>query len=300
MTTAQEEALLRRIEALEANLAERQRAHEQLREMEQRLRQVIEVSRDAIGVTERGIIVEANEQAFKLFGYATDELIGMGALGLHPPECHDLVRQRVMTGYEDPYETTCQKKDGSTFVAEICGRAIVVSGRPARVTAIRDITARKRVEEAQREAAVREEVIRAQEALIAALSAPVLPIGRGVLVMPLVGHMSRERAQGVPTILAEEVSRRGARVAILDITGVPEVNAQVVDTLLRAARTVQMLGAEVILTGVRAEVARRFVEFDADLGRLTTCATLEQAIAHGLHLVTGPRRQRVPSRERWR
>jgi rsbT co-antagonist protein RsbR len=294
MGTAREDLLVARVEALEAELAERKRAEEQLRELEQRLRSVIEVSRDAIGITERGVIVETNERAQELFLYDAKEIIGLSALALHPPEWRDFVKERVLSGHAEPYEAVCVRKDGSTFAAEIYGRAIAVSGRPARVTAIRDISTRREIEEAQRAAAVREEVIRAQAALLAELSSPVLPIGRGVLVLPLIGRVTEERAARVLEVLSEEVSRRRARVAILDITGMLEVDAEVGDALLRAARTARLLGAEVILAGVRSHVARSFVDLGAGLEDLATCRTLEQGIARALRLISKvtPRRGR--------
>jgi PAS domain S-box-containing protein len=277
-----EQELLQRINTLELQLHDATQAQQRLEEAEHRLSKLLEAVRDGIAITERGVVREVNGQMARLFGYTTDEMIGMSAPDFHTPEWREIVYERIRTNDEQPYEAVCRRKDGSTFLAEICGRATLFEGRPARVTALRDITARRQAEDAQRDAAVRDEVIRAQAALLAELSAPILPVAQGVLVLPLIGRISAERAQQVIEALGDAVASRQARIAILDITGVPEVDADVGDALLRAARMAELLGAQVMLTGVRPEVARRLVEIGADLGGLATHGTLEQGIARAL------------------
>ena len=54
------------------------------------------------------------------------------------PEFREIVHGIQMSGYERPYETVCQRKDGTRFPVEICGKAVPFHGRPARLTALRD------------------------------------------------------------------------------------------------------------------------------------------------------------------
>ena len=85
-----------------------------------------------------------------MVGYEVSELIRMEAPRLVAPEWRDFVLQTRLSGYEEPYEAAGLRKDGSTFAAELHGKAIAYDGRTVRVVAIRDITARKRAEEALR------------------------------------------------------------------------------------------------------------------------------------------------------
>jgi rsbT co-antagonist protein RsbR len=71
-----------------------------------------------------------------------------------------------------------------------------------------------------------------------------------------------------------------AAIAILDITGVPVVDTHVADTLLHAAQAVKLLGAQVILTGIRPEVAQTLVGLGVDLNAITTYASLQRGIAY--------------------
>jgi rsbT co-antagonist protein RsbR len=73
-----------------------------------------------------------------------------------------------------------------------------------------------------------------------------------------------------------------AQVAILDITGVPVVDTQVANALLRAAQAVKLLGAQVVLTGIRPEVAQTLVGLGVDLGDIVTRGTLQSGIAFAL------------------
>ncbi|WP_437626806.1 STAS domain-containing protein [Sorangium sp. So ce1151] len=95
---------------------------------------------------------------------------------------------------------------------------------------------------------LQEDVLRIEDETLRALSTPLLPSASGVLVMPLVGEVSRERtAQGIET-LHDDISRQQARIAILDVTGVPQAGPSVADALVRTAWSVRLLGAEVVLT----------------------------------------------------
>jgi rsbT co-antagonist protein RsbR len=82
--------------------------------------------------------------------------------------------------------------------------------------------------------------------------------------------------------LLHDISKTRARVAIIDITGVPVVDTQVANALLRAAQSVRLLGSRVVITGIRPEVAQTLVGLGADLGGIATRSTLQSAIASAI------------------
>jgi PAS domain S-box-containing protein len=144
----------------------------------------------------------------------------------------------------------------------------------------RDVTQIRRAE--QRERALQEEIIRAQEVALAELSTPLVPISDEIVAMPLVGHLDESRMQRVMGAMLEGVQARGTRYAILDVTGVPVVDAVVAQALVSVARAVQLLGSEVILTGIRPEVARTLASMDTHIGDILTRSTLKDAITLAL------------------
>jgi len=145
---------------------------------------------------------------------------------------------------------------------------------------VENITERKRAEEMLRQSITQQETIRAQEAALAELSTPLIPISDQVMVMPLIGAVDSRRAQLVLEALLEGVASSRALVAILDITGVPVVDTQVANALLRAAQAVKLLGAQVVLTGIRPEVAQTLVGLGADLSGIVTCGSLQSGIVY--------------------
>lgn len=128
----------------------------------------------------------------------------------------------------------------------------------------------------------REKVVRAQSDEILRLSTQVLPLYRGILVFPLIGSLDAARAQDIVTVLLAAVQKHGSKVVLIDVSGLPRVDAEVAGHLTRAAQAVGLLGAQAILVGVSAEVARTMVGAGIDLGRLTTLADLEGGLIHAL------------------
>jgi anti-anti-sigma regulatory factor len=193
-------------------------------------------------------------------------------------------------GYEEPQS----RPDGTTIwlqtskipLLDAAGSIVGVLGM------YEDITARKNAE-AER-AALQEEVIRAQQAALAELSTPLIPLSDEVVVMPLVGTLDSQRAQRVLEALLEGVAASRARVAILDITGVAVVDTQIANALVRAAQAVKLLGAQVVLTGIRAEVAQTLVGLGVDLAGIVTRGTLQSGIAYAVAQSGTGQAQRLP------
>jgi anti-anti-sigma regulatory factor len=133
----------------------------------------------------------------------------------------------------------------------------------------------------------REEMVRVQAATLAELSIILLPISDHAMVMPLIGALSAERAQRLTAALLAGVNARRARIVILDITGMPMVDSQAATALITAAQAVRLLGAEVVITGIRAEVAQNLVELGVDLSGIVTQNSLQSGIAYALAKTNG-------------
>jgi PAS domain S-box-containing protein len=220
-----------------------------------------------------------------LTGYSTEDWLTRPEFWLeimHPDDREEAIEagHRVLTDGEASVQYRWFTRDGRTIWVESNMRLLRdEAGAPLGMSGVTvDITQRKRAEEEQ--ARLREELIASQGHLLAELSTPLIPISNQVLAMPLIGAIDQARAERVVEILLQGISARGARVAILDITGVPTVDTKVADTLMRAARGVQLLGAEVVLTGIRAEVAQTLVALGVDLGSIATRGTLQDGIRY--------------------
>lgn len=110
------------------------------------------------------------------------------------------------------------------------------------------------------------------------LSSPVLEVWRDVLAMPLIGPIDPERADQLTVRLLTELSRTGARHAILDLTGAEMRDAAAISALLRLVRTVALIGARCVITGVQPATAQALVELGADLSTISTQRNMQQAL----------------------
>ncbi|WP_437681463.1 PAS domain-containing protein [Sorangium sp. So ce131] len=145
------------------------------------------------------------------------------------------------------------------------------SGKPLRMVGMEvDITERREAEM----------VIEEQSKRLREMSTPLIPITDDVVVMPLVGIVDAQRADQVLSTLLEGLSRAQARVAILDVTGVSLIDSHVASVLVNAAKAVQLLGARVVLTGLRPEVAKTLVKLDVPWGSIVMRGTLQSGIAY--------------------
>lgn len=120
---------------------------------------------------------------------------------------------------------------------------------------------------------------RAQAAAIRALSVPILPVAAHTLVMPLVGDLDDERLHQAQQQALERIEQSDARRLILDVTGVSIVDTAVARGLVRTIAAARLLGADVVLVGVRPDVAEAMVSLGVDLGPLRTFADLRTALA---------------------
>jgi PAS domain S-box-containing protein len=134
--------------AIVRDITERKKAEEALRESEERFSTISAATFEGIGISEQTKIIDANDQLEKMLGYEPGELIGKSVFDFVAPESRGLVKANIGAGYEGPYEHLAIRKDGSVFQVEIRAKSIPYKGIMARVTAIRDITERKKAEEA--------------------------------------------------------------------------------------------------------------------------------------------------------
>lgn len=130
--------------------------------------------------------------------------------------------------------------------------------------------------------AMRDEHIRAQASQISLLSTPLIPVYRGVLALPLVGAIDQRRATQILEDLLEGIARQQADVVIIDLTGVALIDQVVAQYLVQAARAAQLLGAQVVFVGIRAEMAQTMVELDLDVAQFAICADFQAGVEYAL------------------
>ncbi|WP_434046470.1 MULTISPECIES: PAS domain-containing protein [Sorangium] len=229
-----------------------------------------------------GRCVFANRALVAFVGMSLEQLLGKTPFDLYPHELAEKYRQDdahlLKTG--ETFETIEEHRVPTTGemiyvkvikapVRDLRGEIVGIQGIFWDVTS--ENTARRLSEERK-----------AHEEAVRELSTPLIPIADKVVVMPLIGTIDSNRANQVLETLLDGVVARQASVAILDITGVRDVDSGVADSLVRAARAVELVGAQVVLTGIKPSVAQTLVDLGIDLGSIVTSGTLQSGIRYAL------------------
>jgi len=281
--------------------------------MSARYEALLEHARDIIlFVGQGGKIVEANRAALLAYGYDREEMLRLSIRDLRAEETRPDVAAQMMHAAREGllFETVHRRKDGSVFPVEVSSKSAEL-GEPLLISVIRDITERKRVEDELRRARDElelrvlertRELDEANEALRAEMTALerawatielqaaelmdrsllVLSLREGLLFAPIVGPLDGARVLIFSTKLLEAVVERRARVVLIDVTGVSTLDQGAVKALLGVISSVKLVGAEVLITGVRSLAAKELVESGVELHGLSTYATLERGFSVAL------------------
>ncbi|MBN1285166.1 MAG: HAMP domain-containing protein [Anaerolineae bacterium] len=151
------------------------------------------------------------------------------------------------------------------------------------VSAWIDVGERKRAE-AER-ARLQQQVIDAQARAIRDLSSPVIPILDAIIVMPLIGSIDTARARDITRALLAGITSHHAKVAILDITGVPIVDSGVAAHLDKTIQAARLKGTHTIVTGISGAVAETIVDLGIDWSGIETVRDLQTGLISALRRI---------------
>jgi rsbT co-antagonist protein RsbR len=120
-------------------------------------------------------------------------------------------------------------------------------------------------------------ILQQQEDLLE-LSSPVSKVWDNILILPVIGTLDSQRTQVMMENLLQKIVETGCTISILDITGVPTVDTQVANHLLKTVTAARLLGAECIISGISPAIAQTIVHLGIDLSAIRTKATLQDAM----------------------
>lgn len=276
------------------NITARKLAEERAHTSNQQMRAVLDHTPAVIYMKDmEGRYILVNSLFAKFTDLSPEEIVGKTSYDLFLKEAADTIsvndRLAIEAGKPVEHEwsifnhqrqqneiyltTTFPLRDQDGTIYAVCGMTS-------------DITARRQAEETKRQTITQEEIIRAQEMALAELTTPLLSITDQAVVMPLIGSLDSRRTQQIIAALLEGVAHHRSQVAILDITGVSVVDTQVANALIQAAQAVQLLGARVVITGIRPEIAQTLVNLGVNLQNIMTMNSLQNGISYAMRFST--------------
>lgn len=267
------------------DVTERKQMIESVQRSEARFRTLIEQNAVATLIHTNGQVLYANPAAEGLAGYTLSELLTLSVWEIIHPDFRAIVQTRSSARLKGEqvtsrYEIKIVRKDGMERWVDLTASPVEFEGQTAILVTFLDITEQKH--HAEERIRLQSAILQARESALRELSTPLIPITDQIMVMPLIGRLDADRVQQVMETLVQGVATHSTQVAIVDLTGVPVADSHVVNVLMQAARAVQLLGAEVILTGIRPDIAQRLIELNSNLSGIITRSTLQAGIAYAV------------------
>jgi rsbT co-antagonist protein RsbR len=130
----------------------------------------------------------------------------------------------------------------------------------------------------------REDLIKRQQEEMLELSTPVVKLWEGILALPMIGTLDSNRTQIVMESLLQKIVETSCEVAIVDITGVPNVDTLVAQHLLKTVTAARLMGADCIISGISPQIAQTIVHLGVELAGIVTKASLADALREALRL----------------
>lgn len=125
--------------------------------------------------------------------------------------------------------------------------------------------------------------------ILAELATPIIRIWRDVLLVPLIGTLDSHRAQSMAEKLLERTASTRAKIVIVDVTGVPMIDTIVGGFLIEMFNAIKLLGSDVILTGIKPEIAHTLVKLGIDFNMVIIKRDLESALKHAIDITSDNR-----------
>lgn len=245
----------------------------ELRNAQNLLRIVNELPMIVWAMTADGTCTLSAGKSLAQFGLSPGELVGKNMFEVCASNSAALAEfRRVLSGESF---TTQQVLDGVTWSTSyrfsINGTGLVTG-----LFAIsEDISERARGEQRILEQLA---LIQSQKQAIDRLVSPIIEVWRGVLVVPLFGDVGVERAAIVTERLLDGVVRHRARFAILDLTGIENVETSTAQRLFSIMRGVDLLGCTTLISGIQPSVAMTMVTLGVEIQASRTYSTLAEAL----------------------
>lgn len=139
---------------------------------------------------------------------------------------------------------------------------------------------RSQQEEQKRKLAQQHERIAEQQRrLLRLLSTPILKVWPGILALPIIGPVNAERRGAILEAVLRTIADDRAAYVILDLTGVDEPDAETAQFFISAVRTIRLLGAHCMLSGIGPDLSRSLTELETNLHEIPIAARTSDAIA---------------------
>jgi rsbT co-antagonist protein RsbR len=112
------------------------------------------------------------------------------------------------------------------------------------------------------------------------LSVPIVPLTKGIAILPIIGHISEYRADIIIQNTLNSSMDLDLEYMIIDLSGISQINNSVSSYLLNIVKLLKLIGVTPILTGFRPDLAIKTMKVDVDFHDIIITSNLESALSH--------------------
>ena len=132
----------------------------------------------------------------------------------------------------------------------------------------------------------KDKLLEKQKQLVENLSVPIIPITTDMCILPLIGVLDSHRAKIIEEKVFNAIDELHIETLIIDLSGIAEMDADVIDHFLKMIDGTTMMGCKPVITGLRPEIVRHIVSMGITFEeRALTSGTLQSAIKRYTALV---------------
>ncbi|CAM3727412.1 STAS domain-containing protein [Mesobacillus thioparans] len=125
----------------------------------------------------------------------------------------------------------------------------------------------------------KDELLNSQRKLVEHLSVPIIPVSATVAVLPLIGMIDDYRMQIIEEKVLMDISRLKVQTLIMDLSGIADMEMNVIDHFQKVLNGVAMMGSKAVITGMRPELVRQMIHTGINLDqKADTRGTLQQTL----------------------
>lgn len=239
-------------------------------EKEDLYKEIVEYSFEPTIVHSNQKVLYINKAGAEFFKTEQAAIIGANVVDVFTESYRELITERIRRGTEERkigelMETAVHLFDGTVAEVDLYCHPVTFGETEAIQSIVRDITSHKKVER---------DLIELKNEIVT----PIVPINDGIAVLPLVGSLSGDRCKKLLDIIPQKVQGYQLQYLIIDVSGIYDIDALVINYLYKINAVLKMLGISPIFSGLRPELAQKAVEVCPDITSLTTKATVQQAL----------------------
>jgi PAS domain S-box-containing protein len=216
------------------------------------------------------VFLDINSAFEKLTGLRRERVIGKKATEVDPEIEKDTVDWIGIFGKTAITQESVKFESFSKNLKKWLAIAAFSPRKRYVVATYEDITERKKVEEA----------FQKRDEIFSKLSTPLVGIGEGIVMVPVIGILDSRRARQLTESVLEHIARSNTGMVVMDISGIAAIDTQTANHILRTVQAVKLMGAEFIITGIRPDVAATLVTLGVDLTGIVTRGSLQEGLQH--------------------